>query len=308
METYRAAVIGLGWMGLLYDLAKRVPDRFEIGDIDRPTPSLDLHRRFHHHDHPGEEGNPTSYSEALSARPETELIAAADRDPRRLKAFTERYGIQKVYASAEEMLRTERPDIVAVCTNTATRADLTCLAVECGARAIVTEKPMAHTLAEAERMVEACLYPPAGRRSFGPIRVNTRDGVGYFLTANERVAVIPMIETREALENVEAIAATPGVDALFVGPFDLSIALGLMPGDNDGEPVFDDAIDKIVAAARKHGRALAVLSNAEVAPLRLKQGFQMVSVSTDSNALVAGSAASLAAVRERVAKELSDAE
>ena len=68
------------------------------------------------------------------------------------------------------------------------------------------------------------------------------------------------------------------------------------------------AIDKIVAAARKHGRALAVLSNAEVAPLRLKQGFQMVSVSTDSNALVAGSAASLAAVRERVAKELSDAE
>ena len=62
-----------------------------------------------------------------------------------------------------------------------------------------------------------------------------------------------------------------------------------------------DAIEKIVAAARKHGRALAVLSNAEVAPLRLKQGFQMVSVSTDSNALVAGSAASLAAVRERVA-------
>ena len=156
METYRAAVIGLGWMGLLYDLAKRVPDRFEIGDVDRPTPSLDLHRRFHHHDHPGEEGNPTSYSEALSARPETELIAAADRDPRRLKAFTERYGIQKVYASAEEMLRTERPDIVAVCTNTATRADLTCLAAECGARGIVTEKPMAHTLEEADRMVEAC--------------------------------------------------------------------------------------------------------------------------------------------------------
>lgn len=168
--------------------------------------------------------------------------------------------------------------------------------------------PMIQDARDAERMVEACLYPPAGRRSFGPIRVNTRDGVGYFLTANERVAVIPMIETREALENVEAIAATPGVDALFVGPFDLSIALGLMPGDNDGEPVFDDAIEKIVAAARKHGRALAVLSNAEVAPLRLKQGFQMVSVSTDSNALVAGSAASLAAVRGRVAKELSDAE
>ena len=156
MAKYRAAVIGLGWMGLLYDLAKRVSDRFEIGDVDRPTPSLDIHRRFHHHDHPGEEGNPTSYSEALWARPETELVAAADRDGKRLKAFSERYGIQQVYTSAEEMLRAERPEVVAVCTNTATRADLTCLAVECGARAIFTEKPMAHTLAEADRMVETC--------------------------------------------------------------------------------------------------------------------------------------------------------
>jgi len=156
MAQYRAAVIGLGWMGLLYDLAQRLPDRFEIDDVDRPTPPLDVHRRFYHHDHPGETGLPTSYAEALWNRPEVELAAGADRDQKRLRAFSERYGIQAVYTDAEEMLRQEKPDIVAVCTNTKYRAHLTCLAVECGAKGIVAEKPMVHTLAAADCMVQTC--------------------------------------------------------------------------------------------------------------------------------------------------------
>ena len=65
MTKYRGGVIGLGWMGLLYDVAQRVPDRFEIDDIDRPTPELDIHRKIHHHQHPGKEGLPGSYAEAL---------------------------------------------------------------------------------------------------------------------------------------------------------------------------------------------------------------------------------------------------
>ena len=162
MANYSAAVIGLGWMGLLYDLAQRIGDRFEIEDTDRPTPELDVHRRFHHHDHPGDEGNPTSYSEALWSRPDTELVAAADRDTKRLDAFSERYGIDAVFTDAEAMLREVKPEIVAVATNTRHRADLTCLAVECGARGIVTEKPMAHTLEEFDRMVGTCA---AGRRA-----------------------------------------------------------------------------------------------------------------------------------------------
>ena len=136
---YRAAVIGLGWMGLLYDLASRIGDRFEIDDIDRPTPPLDIHRKFHHYDHPGDEGNPTSYAEACWDRPEIETVIAADRDPKRLKAFGERYGVEALYEDAEAMLQKERPDIVAVCTNTKYRAHFTCLAVECGAVGIVTE-------------------------------------------------------------------------------------------------------------------------------------------------------------------------
>ena len=156
MQRYRAGVIGLGWMGLLYDLAERVRDRFDVDDTDRPTPVLDVHRKFHHYDHPGNEGMPNSYSEALSDRPEIELVAGADRDAKRLEAFSERYGVQAVYTDATAMLRTEHLDIVAICTNTKSRAELTCLAVECGAKGIVTEKPMAHTLQEADRMVSSC--------------------------------------------------------------------------------------------------------------------------------------------------------
>lgn len=168
--------------------------------------------------------------------------------------------------------------------------------LDAGALGVVI--PMIQSAADARRAVEACLYPPAGSRSFGPVRVGLRDGPGYFATANSRVAVIPMIETAQALAEVDDIAATPGVDALFVGPFDLSIALGLPPGDNDGVPVFDDAIAKVSAAARRAGVATAVLSNAKVAPLRLRQGFQMVSVVTDINALTMAARSDLEVVRK----------
>ena len=80
-------------------------------------------------------------------------MAGAERDARRLKAFGERYGADALYTDAAEMLRSETLDIVAVATNVKGRADLTCLAVECGAKAIAVEKPIAHTLEEVDRMV-----------------------------------------------------------------------------------------------------------------------------------------------------------
>ncbi|MFZ3033098.1 MAG: aldolase/citrate lyase family protein [Parvibaculum sp.] len=167
--------------------------------------------------------------------------------------------------------------------------------LDAGAMGVVI--PMIQTAEDAKRAVDACLYPPAGRRSFGPVRVGMRDGQGYFMEANARVAVIPMIETPEALACVEEIAAVPGVDALFVGPFDLSIALGLPPGDNDGKPAFDAAIAKVGKSAKAAGIATAVLSNSKVAPLRIKQGFQMVSVTTDISALQTATRADLQTVR-----------
>lgn len=168
--------------------------------------------------------------------------------------------------------------------------------LDAGALGVVI--PMIQTAEDARRAVEACLYPPAGRRSFGPVRVGLRDGPGYFGDANARVLVIPMIETAEALAEVDAIARTPGVDALFVGPFDLSIALGLPPGDNDGKPAFDEALTRVSEAARSAGVATAVLSNASVAPLRLKQGFQLVSVVTDLSTLTMAARTDLQTVRK----------
>jgi hypothetical protein len=135
-------------MGMLYDLAPRASDRFDVDDVDRPTPELDVHRRFHHHQHPGESGLPNSYAEAFTDRAEVELVAAADRDEKRLAVFTQRYGISRVYTDAELILRSESADLVAVATNTKTRADLTVLAAECGARGIVTEKPMVDACAQ----------------------------------------------------------------------------------------------------------------------------------------------------------------
>lgn len=160
MVKYRGGVIGLGWMGMLYDLAERIPDRFDIDDVDRPTPDLDVHRRFHYFENPGRTGYnswvPSTYTEALWDRPEIDLVTAADRDTKRLMAFTERYGIDNVYTDAMEMLKRENLDIVAIATNTKGRADLICAAVENGAKGIITEKPMCHSLEEADRLVSVC--------------------------------------------------------------------------------------------------------------------------------------------------------
>ena len=172
--------------------------------------------------------------------------------------------------------------------------------LDAGAMGIVA--PMIQGVEEARRLVEACLYPPAGRRSLGPVRVGARDGMGYVASANARVCVIPMIETVEALAAVEDIAAVPGVDALFVGPFDLSFSLGLPPGDNDGKPAFDDAIARVNTAARSQGLATAVLSTAALAPLRASQGFKMISVVTDSVALGMAAHTSLAAAKAGISK------
>ena len=156
MAKYRGAVIGLGWMGMLYDIAQRM-GVWHVDDIDRPTPELDIHRKYYYHErHLPRKSMPTTYAAALSDRPEIDLVAAAERDPKRLAAFEERYGVQGLYTDAKEMLRQEKPDIVAISTNTKGRSDLTCYAVECGAKGIITEKPMAYTLEEADRMVKAC--------------------------------------------------------------------------------------------------------------------------------------------------------
>ncbi len=160
MAKYRAAIIGIGWMGMLNDIGTRWTDpgpygdrgKWHVDDVDRPMPKVDVHRKFYFH----EERPPVTFAETLADRPEVDLIAGAERDKDRLRVFGERYGITTLYSDASEMLRKERPEIVGIPSNTKDRPELTILAVENGAKGIMTEKPMAYSLEEADRMVKVC--------------------------------------------------------------------------------------------------------------------------------------------------------
>ena len=163
---YRGGVVGLGWMGVLYDMGTRDYDniggsyktpKYDLESTERPTPDwLDVHRKFHHHDHPGREGLVATYAEALWDRPEVDLVAGADRDKKRLAMFGERYGITALYTDALEMYEKENLDILAIATNTRGRSFLTVKAVEAGVKGIFVDKPMTFTLKEADDMVNAC--------------------------------------------------------------------------------------------------------------------------------------------------------
>jgi len=166
--------------------------------------------------------------------------------------------------------------------------------LDAGAQGVIV--PMVNTAEEAQAAVAACQYPPIGARSFGPAGVGPRSP-GYFDSASEQVASIVMVETVQALGNVEAIVNTPGVDAVYVGPADLSISLGLPPGNNDDAPVFVEALNAIVAACQNAGVVPGIHSTGALAPRRMEMGFKMITVSADLVAMGIGLRSELAKAR-----------
>ncbi len=155
--------------------------------------------------------------------------------------------------------------------------------LDAGARGVII--PMVNTRAEAEAAVAACRYPPDGSRSYAGARVVRQEGSDYFANANADVAVIPMIETTEALSNLDAILSVPGVDAIYMGPADLSVSLGLQPRNNDGEPAFDKAVANILEACSRHGVIAGCHTVSELCQRRIAQGFRMITVTSDTAAL-----------------------
>lgn len=137
--------------------------------------------------------------------------------------------------------------------------------------------PGIETVAEVEALVQAVRFPPEGRRSTGLTRSVAVGGP-------QRPLLLPMVETRGALEAVEQIAAVPGLDGLFVGPYDLSLSLG-RPGVTDPEVV--EAIHRVATAAGGAGLLAGAFSgNAELDPLLPE--LDLVAVTTDTMALAAG--------------------
>jgi len=161
--------------------------------------------------------------------------------------------------------------------------------------------PMINTRAQAEALVAACKYPPLGYRSFGPVRASIYAGSDYAERANEDIVVMPMIETAEALKNLDAILSTPGVDAIYVGPADLSLALGCKPRLDQTDTPVVEAQQQIVEACKRHN-VVAGIHNATAA-YSLKMiaaGYRFVTLASDTRHLAMKAAEEVAAVRKGV--------
>ncbi len=159
--------------------------------------------------------------------------------------------------------------------------------------------PMVNSRAEAEAFVGACRYPPHGYRSYGPHRALLYGGADYVAHANDVVITMAMIETAQALENLDDILSTPELDAIYVGPADLSQSLGF-PGRVDPvEPRVAEAIEHIAAKAREHGVVPGIYTGSVAyAQQMIEKGFQFVTVSSDANFVAAGAQQVFQAMRE----------
>lgn len=158
--------------------------------------------------------------------------------------------------------------------------------------------PMVSTREGCEAFVGACRYPPAGYRSFGPTRVRLA-APDYAGRANDEVLTFAMIETAEALENLDAIMSVPGLDGVYVGPADLSQALGGPPGADWDEGPVVGALGRIVEAAQKHGLIAGVHTmSAAYAGRMLGLGYRFVTVQSDLNFLLTGAKGAVAAFGE----------
>lgn len=167
--------------------------------------------------------------------------------------------------------------------------------LDAGAQAVIV--PLINTRADTELAVSACRYPPRGIRSYGPTRAGL--GGGYFERAEESACCIPMIETASALKNLDDILSVPGVDAVYVGPMDLSLSLGLAPKpDREGDAVYSEALGRILEACRRHGVAAGIHAGSRMAAKRVVDGFRFVLVSSDVDLLARNAARELRAARE----------
>ena len=143
--------------------------------------------------------------------------------------------------------------------------------------------PMVSNREQAEKFVQACMYPPKGYRSFGPIRGLLYGGADYGEHANDEILKLAMIETKEALNNLDEIMSTPNLDGIYIGPADLSLAIGAKPGfDNpEGSPTYAE-MENILKHAKKNNIVAGIHNvTPEYAEKMIKIGFQFVTVGSD---------------------------
>lgn len=149
-------------------------------------------------------------------------------------------------------------------------------ALDIGAHGIIV--PFVNTKEDAIKALQYATFPPKGVRSYGPLRAALRDPE-YALTSDEEILVLPQIETKEALNNIESILSLDGIDAFFVGPNDLSRSLGVFTQWK--HPTFEKAIEKILEAAEKSGTTPGILALTEEAEKTIERGFRLINIGRD---------------------------
>ena len=156
---------------------------------------------------------------------------------------------------------------------------------------------MINTPEQASALVDSMRYPPYGSRSFGPTRANISAGVNYASEANQNMVSFAMIETAEAVENLNAICATKDLDGIYIGPADLTLGVTkgrLPPGFDREEPEMIDVIKQILAAAKSHNiRAGIHCGTPQYAAKAIGWGFDLTTISGDVRLLAAGARASV---------------
>jgi 4-hydroxy-2-oxoheptanedioate aldolase len=159
--------------------------------------------------------------------------------------------------------------------------------------------PMVNSRDDAARFIAWTSYAPRGTRSFGPVRALLYGGADYPQHADRTIVRFAMIETAQALDNLDSILSVEGLDAIYIGPSDLSLALGCKPAFDEVDPPVAAAIDHILARAQAH-KVVAGIHNGspEVARGRVAKGFRFVTVGSDARLMAAGSQQALARMRE----------
>jgi len=169
--------------------------------------------------------------------------------------------------------------------------------LDAGAYGIIC--PMINSAEDAEKFVAATRYPPRGNRSFGPIRASLHAGSDYATKADETIVRFAMIETRQALDSLDDIMSVDGLDAVYIGPADLSLALGCAPAFDKEEPEVLEAIDLIAAKAREHGLIAGIHNgSADYARRMIEKGFRFVTIGSDARLMAAGAKDALSRVRD----------
>ena len=159
--------------------------------------------------------------------------------------------------------------------------------------------PMVSTREDAQKLVAYTTYAPKGTRSFGPVRALLYGGADYPTHADNTIVRFAMIETAQALDNLDAILSVEGLDAIYIGPSDLSLALGCKPTFDDVDEKAAQAIDHILERAKAHGIVAGIHNGTpEKALERIAKGFQFVTVSSDARLMAAGAQQVVAAMRK----------